>query len=339
MPRTYTPSRIGMAIVGAGVVLADTSLNVTNVYAQMGATGWDTIYVTIVLAIATTFGSYAVLECWRSPKWGERIAGCFIAAAVAVGMAYSFQHSIARYTSMYHAYLDRTAEARDMQLARHDPNLQEANQIQLQIEQSGFQAVIAKECTLTAERQVRVRAARRIEDGWGGSRIIKARYKTVRDSVSYDPTVHTASQFPKCVAAHQELKALQGQRAALLAMVKTRAPEVARWQVDPAAMSLALGLPISQEAISLYIPWLPALGLLLFSLMFALGMSGEPAPPPRFNLALGGDAQKIADAEEYIAMFKSSNGQWPTKADVSEVSGLTPQRAYTVLQRVKKRKK
>ena len=313
----YTTTRVGMAIVGGGVVLADTSLNMANQYAQSGLR-LDVLGLTLMLAIATTFGTYAVIELLKSKNPYERyVCSVIVSFAVVIGMAYSFQHSVSRYTNVYQGALKVLAKAEQHRRIETSQDRLELAAIEDTIKTERIRHRISAECygqTL------------RFQDG------------TVMTNVNYDPDSELARYFKECPAVYARKAQLEAEKRQieerLIALT-----EVALWEVDDAARTMALYFYWwTPEQISIYIPGLPAIALLLFSIMFGLGLSGERVEA-EFDLALTGDAAKEDKAERFMAAFKEANGRWPTKQEVSQVSGLSPQRADTLRKRIMARKK
>jgi len=305
-----------MAIVGGGVVLADTSLNLANQYAQSGLR-LDVLGLTLMLAIATTFGTYAVIELIKSKNFYERyICSVIVSCAVVIGMAYSFQHSVSRYTNVYRGALEVLAKDEQRRRIETSQDRLELAAIDDTIKTEQLEHRIATECVDDLY----------FKDG------------TVLKNVRYEPTSPYARHFEKCPAVHARMAELKAEKrqveGRLIALT-----EVALWEVDDAARTMSLYFTWwTPEQISIYIPGLPAIALLLFSIMFGLGLSGERVQP-EFDLALTGEAAKEDKAERFMVRFKDANDRWPTKQDVAKVSGLSLQRAETLRRRVMSRKK
>ena len=315
----YTTTRVGMAIVGGGVVLADTSLNMANQYAQSGLR-MDVLGLTLMLAIATTFGTYFVVELLKSKNAYERyVCSVIVAAGVAIGMTYSFQHSVSRYTSVYQEHLKVLAKDEQRRRIETSQDRLELAAIEDTIKTENLMHRISAECVDDLY----------LKDETGGVRVIK--------NVRYEPDSPYARYFKECPAVHARLAELKAEKrqgeGRLIALT-----EVALWEVDGGAGTMSLYLPFTQEQISIYIPGLPAIALLLFSIMFGLGLSGERVEA-EFDLALTGDAAKEDKAQRFMVAFKEANGRWPTKQEVAQISGLSPQRADTLRKRVMARKK
>jgi hypothetical protein len=68
-------------------------------------------------------------------------------------------------------------------------------------------------------------------------------------------------------------------------------------------------------------------------------MMGERPAAPEFSLALTGEAAAVDKAERFMVAFRQANGQWPSKAEISNVAGISPQRAETIRKRVMSRKR
>lgn len=304
--RTYTSLRITSAIVGVLVIMNDTLQNIFNQWLQTGSLLDPTVMSTLVIAVATAMGAFVVTECWQSKRYAERVLGTILLVGVLVGATFSFTQSIERISHQRVTYLKTLAHAQEVKMRKSDKNLVAAKMIELEIVRKGLRGTVQAECKTDKER--------------------------------YDPRVHTASNFPLCDPAYRELERLEQAKAAYEGLAETPI-EVALWTVDPAAQRLALVVPLSQETLSLYLPWLLPTALLLFGFtLFAWGMAGETVVN-EFDLTLQGDAALVDKAERFTADYKAANGVWPTKDQVAKVSGLSPQRADTVRKRIMARRK
>lgn len=314
--RRYTPLRVGVAIVGAGVICTDTSLNIANQWTQTGSLLDPTVVATLSVAVATTIGAFAATEAMRSKGAMEKAIGCIMLLGVMVGGAFTFSQSIERYTTQRQAYLGELAKIEQAKRVETSPYAVRILEVQGEIDRLGLRSQVKSEC---------------VDD------IIMADGRLLKN-VRYNPDVHDARWFPRCDAAYRTLARLDNQIKSFQAMMMD-VTRVEYWEVDKAAESLALGLPLSQEVISIYMPWLLPTALLLFGFtLFAWGMSGERVEV-EFNLALAGDAALVDKTERYAKAYREQNGVWPTKADCSAIAGLSPQRCETILKRLKSRKR
>lgn len=303
--RTYSTLRITGAIVGALVICNDTLQNVWNQWLQTGSLLDPTVMSTLVIALATAMGAFVVTECVKSRSKAENILGVVLLVAVLVGSMFSFTQSIERISYQRVAYLNSLVTAEQAKRQGNNKYIEAANMIELEIAKSGVRETVQKEC------------------------------KT--DKETYDPRVHNASNFPLCDPAYRQLRQMEEAKAAYVKLA--RPADIALWEVDPAAQRLALVVPLSQETLSLYLPWLLPTALLLFGLtLFAWGMAGEPVVN-EFDLSLQGDAALVDKAERFTSDYKAANGVWPTKDQVAKVSGLSPQRAETIRKRIMARRK
>ncbi len=301
MQRTYTPLRIGVAIAGFIVIATDTTLNVANQLKEAGGLS-DTVVATVVVAVATLLASFVIGDGIRKSEYGHIP---FVASFLLIGTTFSFIQSIDRTSTQQHTYLMQRAVEMGQSMQQASPHLQEARAIEREIDRSGLRAIVAQECRT--------------------------------DSVVYDPDIHSVANFPNCDPAYRRLAALERQREGYMRLAaQESSPRL--WEVDMAAASLALGVPLSQQTISIYKPWLLPLALLLggFSL-FTWGVSGERPEFGAGDLALSGSAAATAKAERYMQAFKAETGQWPSKADVAKAVGITPDKAETIRKRVMQR--
>jgi len=313
----YTPRRVVCAIAGALVIATDASFNVVNQWDIVGTLNHPVVWGTLAAAGATTIGSYVGFSALRERGLTDKFLGCVILIAMCFGMSYSFVQSIQLWTTVQHRSLAKLAEAEQVKRIKSSPYFVRIKEVEGEIARLSLRTQVKAECTDDL----------RMADG------------SMIRNVTYNPDVHPVEWFPKCQGALDSLARYENQIERYQAMMHD-VTRVEHWEVDLAAESLALGLPYSQEQISIYLPWILPMALLLFGVsMFSWGMMGERPAKPEFDLALTGEAAAVDKAERFMVAFRQANGQWPSKAEISNVAGISPQRAETIRKRVMSRKR
>jgi hypothetical protein len=274
------------------------------------------VWGTLAAAGATTILSYTGFAALKERGLTEKFFGCVMIVAMCFGMAYSMVQSIQLWTTVQHTYLGKLAEIEKQRRIAESVDVVRIQEIRDIIKTDKLVETVQREC-VDSIRQ--------------GDRII--------ENVSYDPAKHRPETWPRCASAYQRLASLRSEITQANAMLAATT-HVELWEVDKASETLALGLPWGQEEISIYLPWILPMMLLLAGVsMFSWGMMGERPAEPEFSLALTGEAAAVDKAERYMVAFRQANGQWPSKAEISNVAGISPQRAETIRKRVMSRKR
>jgi len=312
----YTPRRVVCAIAGALVIATDASFNVVNQWAVAGTLHHPVVWGTLAAAGATTILSYTGFAALRERGLTEKFFGCVMIVAMCFGMAYSMVQSIQLWTTVQHTYLGKLAEIEKQRRIADSIDVVRIQEVKDIIKTDKLVETVQREC---------------VDNIRQGDRII--------ENVAYDPAKHRPETWPRCADAHKRLASLRGEIQQAQAML-VATTQVELWEVDKASETLALGLPWDQEEISIYLPWILPMMLLLAGVsMFSWGMMGERPVAPEFSLALTGEAAAVDKAERFMVAFRQANGQWPSKAEISNVAGISPQRAETIRKRVMARKR
>ena len=312
----YTPRRVVCAIAGALVIATDASFNVVNQWAVAGTLHHPVVWGTLAAAGATTILSYTGFAALRERGLTEKFFGCVMIVAMCFGMAYSMVQSIQLWTTVQHTYLGKLAEIEKQRRIADSIDVVRIQEVKDIIKADKLVETVQREC---------------VDNIRQGDRII--------ENVAYDPAKHRPETWPRCADAHRRLASLRGEIQQAQAML-VATTQVELWEVDKASETLALGLPWDQEEISIYLPWILPMMLLLAGVsMFSWGMMGERPVAPEFSLALTGEAAAVVKAERFMVAFRQANGQWPSKAEISNVAGISPQRAETIRKRVMARKR
>ena len=312
----YTPRRVVCAIAGALVIATDASFNVVNQWAVAGTLHHPVVWGTLAAAGATTILSYTGFAALREKGLTEKFFGSVMIVAMCFGMAYSMVQSIQLWTTVQHTYLGKLAEIEKQRRIADSIDVVRIQEVKDIIKADKLVETVQREC---------------VDNIRQGDRII--------ENVAYDPAKHRPETWPRCADAHKRLASLRGEIQQAQAML-VATTQVELWEVDKASETLALGLPWDQEEISIYLPWILPMMLLLAGVsMFSWGMMGERPEKPKFNLALTGDAAKVAAAEEFALTFKDANKQWPTAERIAEEAEVSVQRAKTIRKRVMSRKR
>jgi hypothetical protein len=312
----YTPRRVVCAIAGALVIATDASFNVVNQWAVAGTLHHPVVWGTLAAAGATTILSYTGFAALRERGLTEKFFGCVMLTAMCFGMAYSMVQSIQLWTTVQHTYLGKLAEIEKQRRIADSIDVVRIQEVKDIIKTDKLVETVQREC---------------VDNIRQGDRII--------ENVAYDPAKHRPETWPRCADAHRRLASLRGEIQQAQAML-VATTQVELWEVDKASETLALGLPWDQEEISIYLPWILPMMLLLAGVsMFSWGMMGERPVAPEFSLALTGEAAAVDKAERFMVAFRQANGQWPSKAEISNVAGISPQRAETIRKRVMARKR
>lgn len=312
----YTPRRVVCAIAGALVIATDASFNVVNQWTIAGTLNHPVVWGTFAAAGATTILSYTAFAALRERGIAEKVFGVTMLIAMCFGMSYSFVQSTQLWTTVQHTYLGKLAQIEKGRRIAESVDVVRIQEIRDIIKTDRLVETVQREC---------------VDNVRQGDRII--------ENVAYDPARHRPEQWPRCADAHKRLASLRDEIQQTQAMLAALT-RVELWEVDKAAETLALGLPYSQEQISIYLPWILPMMLLLGGVsMFSWGMQGERRPAPEFDLALTGEAAAADKAQRFMLAYRQTHGQWPSKADVSREAGISPQRAETIRKRVMARKR